>query len=121
MFWNSPGADPTVSNLDWINTHVRTGHGPLGAAYPESGANPRTPGVIEGDSPSFLHLVSAVRGLNDPEKPDQPGWGGQFIRPNPARNHWFDAPMGGRTVWRWRRDVQEDFARRARWMIPPPR
>lgn len=117
MFWNSHGADPTLSNLDWINAHIRTGHGPLGAAYPTSGANPNTPGVIEGDSPSFLHLVSAVRGLNDPDHPDQPGWGGQFIRPSPSRNHWFDDPAGGRTIWRWRREVQEDFARRADWML----
>lgn len=50
IFWNSQGADQAVSNLDWINAHVRTGHGPLGDAYPESGASPRTPGVIEGSS-----------------------------------------------------------------------
>ena len=39
----------------------------------------------EGDTPSFLHLVSALRGLNDPEKPDQAGWGGQFVRPDPSQ------------------------------------
>ena len=54
-----------------------------GRRYPESGANPRTPGVIEGDSPSFLHLAGAVRGRNDPEQPDQAGWGGRFVRRTP--------------------------------------
>lgn len=118
MFWNSPGSDQSLANLAWINTNIRTGHGPLGAVYPESGANPATPGVIEGDTPSFLHLISARRGLNDPEKPDQPGWGGRFVRPDSSKNHWFDDPAGGRTVWRWRPEVQEEFRRRADWMRP---
>jgi hypothetical protein len=68
--------------------------------------------------PWFLHLVSAVRGLNDPEKPDQPGWGGQFVRKTPSRNHWLDDPAGGETVSKWRVEVQADFARRADWMWP---
>ena len=100
MFWNAHDTDPKLADLAWINTHVRTGHGPLAAVYPESGANPKLPGVIEGDTPSFHHLVSAVRGLNDPEKPDQPGWGGQFVRPDSAKNHWFDDPIGGKAIWR---------------------
>ena len=55
---------------------------------------PSVPGVWEGDTPSFLHLVSAVRGMNDPEKPDQGGWGGKFVRPDASKNHWFDDPAG---------------------------
>jgi hypothetical protein len=79
-------------------------------------ANPRSKGVIEGDSPSFLHLVSAIRGVNDPERPEQGGWGGRFVRPDPAKSHWFDDPAGGETVWRWRAAVQQEFAERADWM-----
>jgi len=105
--------------LSWINTHVRQGHGPLGAAYPQSGFNPNSPGQQEGDTPSFLHVVSPARGLNDPEKPDQGGWGGKFVRRAPSRNHWFDDPGGAQTVWRWRSEVQQDFARRADWMKDP--
>ena len=101
-----------------MNAHIREGHGPLGAAYPQSGWDPSVPGIWEGDTPSFLHLVSAARGLNDPEKPDQPGWGGQFVRNEPSKNHWFDAPAGGTTVSKWRVDVQADFGRRADWMQP---
>lgn len=121
MFWNMYRSDPKLADLAWINTHIRQGHGPLGAVYPASGWDPKNPGVQEGDTPSFLHLVSAVRGLNDPEKPDQPGWGGRFIRPDPARNHWFDDPAGTVTVSRWRPEVQADFARRADWMLAAPR
>lgn len=116
MFYTSGGSDASLSDHAWLNEHVRRGHGILGALYPESGWDPKHPGVIEGDSPSFLHLAGAVRGLNDPERPDQPGWGGCFVRRDPARNHWTDDPAGPQTVWRWRPEVQADFARRADWM-----
>jgi PKD repeat protein len=119
MFWNMNGSDPKLADLAWADQHIRKGHGALGSIYPESGANPQTPGVIEGDSPSFLHLAGAVRGLNGPEQPDQAGWGGRFIRRDPSRNHWFDDLAGAETVWRWRAEVQQDFARRADWMQDP--
>jgi hypothetical protein len=32
---------------------------------------------VEGDTPSFLHLMPT--GLNDPEVPNQVGWGGYFV------------------------------------------
>jgi hypothetical protein len=118
MFWDARGSDPALADLAWINANVRQGHGALGAIYPESGANPRSKGVIEGDSPSFLHLVGALRGVNDPERPDQGGWGGRFIRTDASKNHWFDDPAGAESVWRWRAAVQHDFARRADWMLP---
>lgn len=118
MFNNAPGADQQLSDLDWVNRNIRKGHGMLGALYPESGFYPETPGVWEGDSPSFLHLVSAVYGMNDPEKPHQEGWGGKFICPDKSKNHWFDDPAGTQAVSKWRRQVQEDFARRADWMLP---
>ena len=118
MFWVSSDADKAVADLAWVNAHIREGHGLLGAAYPQSGWDPKVPGTWEGDTPSFLHLVSAVRGLNDPEKPDQPGWGGRFVRKNLSNIHWFDAPGGGKNVSKWRVEVQADFARRADWMLP---
>lgn len=119
MFYNAAGSDTTLADLEWLNRHVRKGHGILGALYPETGWDSESPGVIEGDSPSFLYLVSSVRGLNDPEKPDQPGWGGCFVRVDPDRNHWIDDPAGPECVWRWRTDVQADFALRADWMQDP--
>jgi hypothetical protein len=116
MFFNAPGADPSLSDIEWLNRNIRWGNGLLALNYPEAGWFPDQLGVIEGDSPAFLHLVSGVLGINNPEDPSQPGWGGQFIRANPNRNHWIDHPDGQKTVWRWRADVQEDFARRAKWM-----
>ncbi len=117
MFWNMAGSDTSLANLAWINAHIRKGHGPLGAVYPRSGFYPKNPGQQEGDSPSFLYLISAVQGLNNPEKPSEPSWGGRFVRPDSTRNHWFDAPDGPKTVYRWRPQVQADFARRANWML----
>ena len=118
MFWNSGGYRTETVDLDWVNENVRQGHGPLGAAYPRSGWDPSVPGVWEGDTPSYLHLISGLRGINDPDQPDQPGWGGQFVRPDAARNHWFDDPIGTEAVYRWRPEVQAEFARRADWMLP---
>lgn len=118
MFWSMPGADTKIADLTWVNKHIRQGHGPLGAAYPRSGWDPSVPGVWEGDTPSFLHLVSALRKVNDPERPDQASWGGTFVRVDPSKNHWFDAPVGTKAVWRWRADVQKEFAERTAWMLP---
>jgi hypothetical protein len=101
----------------WLNTNIREGRGPLGAIYPRGGFNPNSPGMQEGDTPSFLYLVSAVRGMNDPEKPDQERWGGQYVQRDPARRHWYDGP-GSVSVRNWLPEVQMDFASRASWMIP---
>jgi hypothetical protein len=118
MFNNASGSNHSLSDLHWINKHIRKGHGLLGALYPESGFYPETPGVWEGDSPSFLYLASAVRGLNDPENPNQESWGGKFTQPDLTKNHWYDHPDGSITVSKWRSAVQDDFANRADWMLP---
>lgn len=107
----------SLGNLAWLNAHLREGHGPLGAIYPRSGYHGDNPGMQEGDTPTFLHLVSARQGLNDPERPDQAGWGGQYVRRDPARNHWYDGP-GPDSVRKWLPDIQADFSRRADWMLP---
>ena len=62
-------------------------HGPLDAVYPTTSWDLKHQGVQEGDSPSFLYLVSAVRGLNDPgEGPIKESWGGKFVQPDKPRN-----------------------------------
>lgn len=118
IFWNAPGADTTIADEKWTNENIREGHGPLGAAYPASGWDPAVPGIWEGDSPSFLYLVGSLRGVNNPEKPNQDSWGGKFVQPDPTRNHWFDAPEGKKSVYRYRADYQAEFKQRADWMLP---
>jgi hypothetical protein len=105
-----------IGNLDWLNANIREGHGPLGAVYPRSGFNPNSPGMQEGDTPSFLYLVSAMRGMNDPEQPDQESWGGQYVQRDPAKKHWYDGP-GAKSVSKWLPDMQKDFAARMDWCV----
>jgi hypothetical protein len=47
------------------------GHGNLGILYPKYKYG------VEGDTPSFLHVLP--NGLNDPDVPSQAGWGGYFV------------------------------------------
>ncbi|MBM4017040.1 MAG: DUF1593 domain-containing protein [Planctomycetes bacterium] len=62
----------------WIDTHVRTGHGPLGALCPPktwTAPNPHA-ALKEGDTPSWFYFLP--NGLGDPEHPEWGGWGGRF-------------------------------------------
>lgn len=120
FFFNAPGADRSVGDINWTDTHLRHGHGPLGALYPRSGWDHTAEGVIEGDSPSFLHLVSSLRGLNDPEKPDYGGWGGRFEKAGSGNAHWVDAPEGAASIIRWLHARQNDFAARMDRCIRKP-
>jgi hypothetical protein len=73
-----------VNDRSWAEVNIINNHGSLGAIYPPKAI--AGPGVIEGDSLSFLYLVSANRGINNPEDPTQPSWGGQYIRVD-STNH----------------------------------
>lgn len=103
-----------VGSLSWVEANIINDHGPLGAIYPPKAM--AGPGVIEGDSPSFLYLVSANRGINDPED-TQPGWGGQYVRDG-SSNHYVDGP-GKESISIWAKDFQAEFEKRADWMLPP--
>jgi hypothetical protein len=100
-------------NRAWAEENIINNHGPLGAIYPPSAAGGQ--GVIEGDTPSFLYLVSANRGINNPEDPTQPSWGGQYVRQGNT-NHYVDGP-GGSTISKWKKDFQAEFKERASWMV----
>ncbi|MBN2233537.1 MAG: DUF1593 domain-containing protein, partial [Opitutales bacterium] len=70
-----PWQGPTdMVDYDWFRAHIRnlenTSH--LGNRYPKATS------MYEGDSPSFVYLLS--KGLNDPEKPWMGSWGGRFGR-----------------------------------------
>ena len=72
-------------------------------------------GLKEGDSPSFLYLVSAAHGMNNPDDPGQESWGGQYVRSG-ATSHWIDGP-GTSSISKWKSQYQAEFAQRANWMI----
>lgn len=109
--YGGPG-DP-LGNHKWINANIRQNHGPLGAIYPLAAMG--VDGLKEGDSPSFLYLVSAAYGLSNSEDPSQENWGGQYVRQGLSK-HWVDA-LGESTISRWKADYQADFAKRADWMV----
>ena len=100
---------------EWAEENIINNHGPLCAIYPNEAM--AGPGVIEGDSPTFLYLVSANRGINDPEDPTQPSWGGQYKRKDDT-NHWIDGP-GISSISKWRDDFQAEFKERADWCVRP--
>ncbi|RMJ06966.1 hypothetical protein CDV36_013438 [Fusarium kuroshium] len=114
--------DMTKVQDDWLTPNIRVG--PLGAEYPLIKFG------MEGDSPSFMGLIS--NGLSNPEKPEWGGWGGRYNRITWAHDLSAEygvspdtvvAP-GGKpymsvqsTVWRWRDASQDDFAARMQWTL----
>ena len=66
------GGDESLVSREWMETHIRTRHGPLGVLYPPrtwTAPNPHS-AIKEGDTPSWLYFLP--HGLNDP---DHPEWG----------------------------------------------
>lgn len=115
------GGDESLTSKEWINTHVRKNHGPLGALYPsKTWTAPNPHGVMkEGDTPSWFYFVP--NGLSHPDHPQWGNWGGRFD----SRGAYFkDAEDGVKdeksaraTVWRWRPDFQNDFQARMDWCV----
>ncbi|MXP45749.1 DUF1593 domain-containing protein [Altererythrobacter sediminis] len=93
------GIDNTAISNGWFAEHIQQGHGPLGAAYPDTAYG------VEGDTPSFLGLIP--NGLNVPERPDWGGWGGRYELRTPERsttnpdgfNGGVPVPAETRPIW----------------------
>lgn len=98
----------------WLNKHVKTNHGPLGAMTPQKY-------ISEGDTPSFLHLVN--NGLKSHIDYTLGGWGGRSAYDDPTYpNHITDKAIdddGNRNkmYWRWVPAAQNDFAARMDWCV----
>jgi hypothetical protein len=116
------GGDESLTSREWIESNVRTGHGPLGALYPPktwTAPNPHS-ALKEGDTPSWFYFLR--NGLSDPEHPEWGGWGGRFrqVREcfyNDAEDQVGKTRDGRATVWRWREAFQNDFAARLDWCV----
>lgn len=111
--------DISTTSREWIEAHVKNGHGPLGALYPMktwTAPNPHST-MKEGDTPSWFYFLPL--GWTDPEHPEWGGWGGRFRL---LRNRvWNDAPEGREAVARWRPEFQADFAARMNWAVAASR
>lgn len=130
------GGDTRLVNSEWVETHIRQGHGALGALYPnyrggDIWGNRLGPvrGIKEGDTPSFLALLPS--GPGDPDHPEWGSWGGRMI-PKPGEpGHYMDAvdphPASAtdpdsrmESCYRWRADFQSDFQARLDWCVKSP-
>jgi len=113
--------DTSLVTQEWVNEHAK-GHGALGELYPIYDGGDRwtnklgrVRGIKEGDTPSYLNLISG-----DPMR----GWGGTFIKTGPKRFSDEPAPADAAPgdlnpavvgVYRHRAEFQADFARRLEW------
>jgi hypothetical protein len=124
------GADSNIVSNPWLDGHIRS-KGPLGKQYPFMTF------LMEGDTPTFFHLIN--NGLGNPEHPDWGSWGGRYEFYTPplrkwhheaeTRPFWADAEdevlgVDGKwhtgnkeTIWRWRTAYQNDFVARMNWSI----
>jgi hypothetical protein len=114
------GGDESLVSREWMETHIRHNHGPLGALYPPrtwTAPNPHS-AIKEGDTPSWFYFLP--HGLNDAEHPEWGGFGGRFERRSDGIYRdavdTVDGTTDARaTVWRWRRAYQADFQARLDW------
>ncbi|KAE8312435.1 hypothetical protein BDV41DRAFT_577625 [Aspergillus transmontanensis] len=102
----------------WVQQNIQA-VGPLGAKYPDADF------ILEGDTPSLLHIIP--NGLSDPEHPEWGSWGGRYGPVTFGEGHFANSVdtivddsgrtmMGSHvTVWRWREAFQQDFAARMKW------
>lgn len=119
------GGDESLTSREWIDSHVRRGHGPLGALDPpRTWTEPNPHGALkEGDTPSWFYFLS--HGLNDPDQPAWGGWGGRFAATGEGRlyrdaaDRVNGATEARATVWRWRRAYQSEFQARMDWCVKP--
>jgi len=89
------------------------GHGAMSEFYDDGG---------EGDTPSFLYLLSANLGLNDPLEPTQGSWGSMFKpmgKPFPdGYYHTCDVDIA--EIKRWVADVKSSFLNRLDYSLKNP-
>lgn len=128
------GGDTTLVRSRWVETNIHN-HGALGDRYVNYKGGDiwgrqlgRVTGIKEGDTPSFLNLLS--NGLNIPDHPEWGSWGGRFKKDNTTSNLWTEAvdsvanyktdmdPRMG-ALYRWRPAWQADFAARLDWCVKP--
>jgi len=111
----------------WLEENIIKGHGPLGALYP------KLEYIMEGDTPSFIGLIS--NGLGSRISPSYGGWSGRYVlcqtyaetRPiwTSARgaqdtvvaDNGLEYTSDQATIWRWREAYQHDFAARMDWCV----
>lgn len=96
-FWRYIGA------VDVNRVHENSGV--LGGLYDKGG---------EGDTPSFLNLLSMNRGLSEIEYPSYGGWGDMFIKKS-LPNFWYAENENFNELLRWLPQTNNSFYARCKW------
>ena len=127
QYKNGPFYKFELVDNPWLEQNIIEGHGPLGALYP------KLKYIMEGDTPSFIGLIS--NGLGSRISPSYGGWGGRYVlcqtyaetRPiwTSARGaqdtviaeNGIEYTSDQATIWRWREAYQHDFAARMDWCV----
>jgi hypothetical protein len=111
-FWyyvwsNDPDYQKPVTSKD-VN-----GHGPMSDIYDDGG---------EGDTPSFLYLISSIFGLNDPDDPTQGSWGSMFkpMGKSFPENYYATCNVDRNELERWVPDATNSFKNRLQWSVEEP-
>ncbi len=107
-FWRYvSGRNPVISPSE-VN-----GHGPMSEIYDSGG---------EGDTPSFLYLISSMFGLNDPEDPTQGSWGNMFypMEDEFPKGYFHTCFQPDHELTRWIPDARNSFKNRLKWSVDEP-
>lgn len=89
------------------------GHGPMSDLYDHGG---------EGDTPSFLYLLSGVFGLNDPLDPTQGSWGSRFVQMDDTfpSNYFHTCGVERSELERWVPQAKNNFLNRLNYSKNSP-
>jgi hypothetical protein len=73
----------------------------------------------EGDTPSFLYLLSAKLGLNDPLDPTQGSWGNRFTQMGESfpKGYYHTCTHNDSELTRWNSEVKNSFLNRLQWSV----
>jgi hypothetical protein len=111
-FWyyvwsNDPDYQKPVTSKD-VN-----GHGPMSDIYDDGG---------EGDTPSFLYLLSSIFGLNDPGDPTHGSWGSMFkpMGESFSESYYATCDVNRNELIRWVPDATNSFKNRLQWSVKEP-
>lgn len=96
-----------------VTSEMVNGHGPMSDIYDDGG---------EGDTPSYLYLISSVFGLNDHLDPTQGSWGSMF-RPmgnSFPDNYYYTCDIDQYELIRWVPAATNSFMNRLQWSVKEP-
>lgn len=111
-FWHYVGSSEPGYQKP-VRPEMVNGHGPMSDIYDNGG---------EGDTPSFLYLLSAVFGLNDPLDPTQGSWGSRFEPMGEAfpETYFSTCEVDRNELVRWVPAATNSFKNRLLWSTRDP-